>query len=176
MPNHPQPCRSRIRDVGHELAPSVGLCVALQDRDRHRSTRPSNHPPEHRHFLSRLIEVRDHLHPPATGAAYSFTNLRQLGLLRGERRNRPTVQGTMVQGSRRRKPQRPSFDSGRGKARHFDTILGRSRLAVGTALPHYVDAQRRMGHLAANIKVIFAGGKSPQVLFEGLPVPRQPFR
>ncbi len=53
--------------------------------------------------------------------------------------------------------------------RHLE--CGRA-LAIGTALPHHVDAQSRVRHVSADVHVVLPAGEKTQVLGIGLPSPR----
>ena len=56
---------------------------------------------------------------------------------------------------------------------HLGQVLGGGRLAVGAALAHHVDPQRRVRQIRRDVDVPLARIEGVHVLREGLPVPRQ---
>ena len=74
---------------------------------------------------------------------------------------------------RRREAERADLDGLLGQLPHLGQVLGGGRLAVGAALAHHVDPQRRVRQVSGHVDVPLARFEGIHVLREGLPVPRQ---
>ncbi len=71
------------------------------------------------------------------------------------------------------KPSAPASMASLASCPHLGQVLGGGRLAVGAALAHHVDPQRRVRQVGRHVDVPFACVEGVQVFGEGLPVPRQ---
>ena len=71
------------------------------------------------------------------------------------------------------KPSAPTSIASAASFAHLRQVLGGRRLAVGAALAHHVDPQRRVRQIGRDIDVALARLQRVEVLREGLPVPRQ---
>jgi hypothetical protein len=79
----------------------------------------------------------------------------------------------MIQGARGREAERAGTQALDGELGHAPTIgLGR-RLAIGAALAHHIDAQRRVRHLGRHVDVVASLGDGIEIIGEGVPVPWQ---
>ena len=130
-------------------------------------------PAEQADLAHLVLEVRHDLQPAGAGLAHGMGDRRQLGLLGAQGRDAAAVGGAMVERARGREAERAGAQALDGELGHAPTIgLGR-RLAIGAALAHHIDAQRRVRHLGRDIDVVASLGDGIEIVGEAVPVPRQ---
>ena len=122
-----------------------------------------------------VLEVRDDLHPAGARLAHGMGDRRQLRLLGAQGRDAAAVGGAMVERARRREAERAGAQAFGGERGHAPAILVGGRLAVGAALAHHIDAQRRVRHLGRDVGVVATARRWRREIREALPVPRQAF-
>ena len=133
-----------------------GRTCGLQHRDGDRPARFLRQPAEQADLARLVLEVRDDLHPAGAGLAHGMGDRRQLGLLGAQGRDAAAVGGAMVERARGREAERAGAQAFGGELGHAPAIVLGRRLAVGAALAHHIDAQRRVRHLGRDVDVVGA--------------------
>ena len=77
--------------------------------------------------------------------------------------------------ARRGKAERAGADACLGQRRHLLAIMLRRPLAIGAALAHDIDAQRRVWHLRGDVDIVVPCLECIEVVRKAVPVPRQAF-
>src|SRR5205814_7299567 len=99
----------------------------------------------------------------------------QLFARRGQRGRGLAFAGAMVEGARRREPERAGLYTGRGDATHLGDLVCGRRFAVGAPLPHHEQAQRSVTHLRGEVDVVRTALERVEIVRDAVPVPRQAF-